>query len=364
MNKEKQLLVSKAIAKGELNVLHELLADDNKVDINSGGYWGQICMDLKTKEYIPGDTMLGYAAYHGHLEIVQYLVEVHMADVNVKDADGQTPLHRVVIGDAYPFDHGGNGNQHEEVAKYLIKMGADLSITNNKGRTPYDLTKWCAPLKIESLLGRRFITNTGSALYYADKVRPIFIKEQQDLEKNIPVVTIREREPSLFPKFCLEHVISAYVSKNRVGYCVADKAELFNMLSDLSEEQWRHMILFITSREPAPYSFRLGLINDKWSPIAKQSILVGLATMCAVYYTTENAFLAIISGITLSKMTWDNITNSQINKVENKMKDQYARANELKLCNKFFKPSRDTSYQNSVDEQASTELDYSNLSTS
>ncbi|XP_033751066.1 putative ankyrin repeat protein RF_0381 [Pecten maximus] len=85
-----------------------------------------------------GATVLGAAACLGHIEIAQYLLE-EGAPVNFTDpCTGRSALHWAIIGDQY------------QMAKLLIKNGADTNIVDKESITPllratigrnYDLTK-------------------------------------------------------------------------------------------------------------------------------------------------------------------------------------------------------------------------------
>lgn len=74
-----------------------------------------------------GLNVLHWAADRGDLEIVMHLVKNINIDINTKDMDGQTALH-------YASSCG-----HEEVLKFLLESGADLSIKNCDGHTAKDV---------------------------------------------------------------------------------------------------------------------------------------------------------------------------------------------------------------------------------
>ena len=69
-------------------------------------------------------TALMMASHHNHVEIVRLLVSEGVgADVDLKDDDGRTALHRTSI----------NGNL--EIAELLTSSGADVNIRDDEGMT-------------------------------------------------------------------------------------------------------------------------------------------------------------------------------------------------------------------------------------
>ncbi len=78
--------------------------------------------DVHAAEPISGRTALHKAAFWGHEEAVDYLVNDCELDVNVQDYNGDTALH-----DAARFGH-------YNIAKTLLDGGADPSITNQLGQ--------------------------------------------------------------------------------------------------------------------------------------------------------------------------------------------------------------------------------------
>ena len=63
----------------------------------------------------------------GWLPAVKYLVEELGADVNARDAAGETPLHNAAA-------RGDN-----ELIKYLVSKGASVTAVDRKGRTTVDM---------------------------------------------------------------------------------------------------------------------------------------------------------------------------------------------------------------------------------
>ena len=76
-----------------------------------------------------GDSALSAAARHGHLSVVQYLVE-QGADIEKSDTLRRTPLHWTTL------------NGHVEVVCYLLEQGADRDKIDYNGWTPLHLAAY------------------------------------------------------------------------------------------------------------------------------------------------------------------------------------------------------------------------------
>jgi len=86
-----------------------------------------------------GYTPLHYAAWKGHLKVVELLLE-HGANPNIQDKDGYTPLH-------YAAWKG-----HLKVVELLLEHGANPNIQKHDGETPLHLAVWEGHLKVVELL--------------------------------------------------------------------------------------------------------------------------------------------------------------------------------------------------------------------
>ena len=79
-----------------------------------------------------GMTALHWAAKQGFPCVVQELLKVPDIDVNAQDSSGRTPLHIALIGD-----------NHVDIIVELIRHGADFTIPDESGHTPFDSILLC-----------------------------------------------------------------------------------------------------------------------------------------------------------------------------------------------------------------------------
>lgn len=85
--------------------------------------------DIHAVEDYSGRSALHKAAFWGHTDVVEYLLELGL-DANVKDFNGDTPLH-----DAARFAHEG------VVRSLLVCPTVDMTVRNNDGRTALEVAK-------------------------------------------------------------------------------------------------------------------------------------------------------------------------------------------------------------------------------
>ena len=97
-------------------------ADVNAIDRRG---WTPLHQADVRKKRSGGWTPLHYAAYGGHKEIAELLID-NNADVSAKDQSRTTPLHYVVAGG------------HKKAAELLIGKGADVNTKDAAGMTPLD----------------------------------------------------------------------------------------------------------------------------------------------------------------------------------------------------------------------------------
>lgn len=107
---------------------------------------GKPGFNINFTDPITGNTLMHFAAQNGNYEIVKLLMK-NDANVNIKNKDGNTPLHLAIL------------NRFPTIVKYIIedypawtflskKFTADLLLQNNDGNTPLHLAVLVADSKI------------------------------------------------------------------------------------------------------------------------------------------------------------------------------------------------------------------------
>ncbi len=89
------------------------------------------------EEQISGTTTLHWAANYQNLELIQYLIDQGKYGVNDQDHEGKTCLHFLVCYDE-PDEY--DKEWKRDTLELLIQNGADPTIKDKEGKTPYDYT--------------------------------------------------------------------------------------------------------------------------------------------------------------------------------------------------------------------------------
>lgn len=87
--------------------------------------------DMYTKLRLDGESFLHIAARDGNIDCVKFFVEDCGIDINIKDCNGETPLHYI-----FRFSNYSSDDQQYKNAEYLIHNGADVNIKGYDDETP------------------------------------------------------------------------------------------------------------------------------------------------------------------------------------------------------------------------------------
>ncbi len=144
----------------------------------------------------------------------------------------------------------------------------------------------------------------------------------------------------------LDEAVQAYIKDKRMAPGYSGVEELHKALDSLSEEEWKYMNLVISSQEPAPYSFKFGLISDQLPRMGKQSAMIGLVAALLTYYETQSILLAVGAGSLSATLAWNYLTETAYQQKVNERSGQEERIRDLRQHNRFFKsPPRDSNMQ-------------------
>ena len=98
------------------------------------------------REQIP----LHSAAYSGQIDVVRLLLH-HKAEVNARDAIGDTALH--YLGEWFHYRKGSNiPRQLADIARLLLDYGADVNARNTIGWTPLLMASWWGNVTVARVL--------------------------------------------------------------------------------------------------------------------------------------------------------------------------------------------------------------------
>ena len=92
-----------------------------------GAEWGDILLDV---DYMYTNRLIYIAIEKG-------------ANVNVRDTDGNTPLHILISNAREPFYHSYDREYLREIFDLLLQYGADINAKNNESITPLHLATTC-----------------------------------------------------------------------------------------------------------------------------------------------------------------------------------------------------------------------------
>ncbi|XP_032749108.1 ankyrin repeat domain-containing protein 42 isoform X2 [Rattus rattus] len=118
-----------------LDLAHRFLKQ-NIVQFIQGAEYEGSHLDDQDDLAFPGHV----AAFKGDLEMLKKLIDDGVINLNERDENGSTPMHKVA------------GQGHIDCLQWLVEMGADSNITNKAGERPSDVAKRFAHLAAVKLL--------------------------------------------------------------------------------------------------------------------------------------------------------------------------------------------------------------------
>ncbi|XP_064412906.1 ankyrin repeat domain-containing protein 42 isoform X2 [Latimeria chalumnae] len=124
------------------------------------------------------------AAFRGDLLTLRKLVECGVININERDDRGSTPMHKAA------------GQGHLDCLQWLVEMGGDHNITNDAGETPKDIAKRFAQLAAVKLLGGGLDEDSDDEL---DKDDPNFfdrhgVEGSTDNQDNLNLSATQKKE--------------------------------------------------------------------------------------------------------------------------------------------------------------------------
>jgi hypothetical protein len=350
-----------------LSLYHDInqsLYPKEKIQIISSEAMNDILLPKEKKEWMPkkiaGKTLLGLCAYLGQIELVKYLIEVKLADVNARDDAGNTALHQVVYGDSRRNNLASPPNIQNKVAKCLINKGGDISRKNHKKESAYEAALKAAPTIWNTLGFKRQPTHenpldTFSTTYDADTVRSVFEKEMIAIKtsnaelkkevvsekKGLQIISLNKVssiKTENFSDFRLRNAIKTYIKEDKVAFGFSSLEELYKTLDTFSDEKARQVSEIVSSQGPAPYSFYLGLISSQLPKLAKHSVVVGVGASLLAYYETHSILISLSSGAISACVAFSYLTNKTYKEKCHERALVQQRIEKLQKHDRFFKP--------------------------
>ncbi|ODM97386.1 Inhibitor of Bruton tyrosine kinase [Orchesella cincta] len=119
-----------------------MIAQGSEDDSEVVALWSKTCLNYSQVRDDFGRTALHAAATNGLLKAAEWLVKIQQCNINAKDyISGYTPLHRSIYCG------------HLQVARSLIKLGADVNVRDNEGLTPFELCQMDRPIPFKQNAG-------------------------------------------------------------------------------------------------------------------------------------------------------------------------------------------------------------------
>ena len=106
-------------------------------------------MNVNTRDIKQRATPLHFASFRGHFQIAHVLLD-HGADVNARNADNQTPLHRVSLSPRRMLQSG--YKEANRLAQLILERGADVNVRDKEQATPLHSASFMSNLETARVL--------------------------------------------------------------------------------------------------------------------------------------------------------------------------------------------------------------------
>ncbi len=200
-------------------------------------------LDMRAQDSY-GCTPLHKAAEKGHVEIIQYLLsESEPLNVNVRDKEGNTPLHYAI-----------SSSNESEVIERLLALGADVDAKNKRGQTIFNIVPEDSKLK-------------AYLLHYA-----VFSQESKTIERLLNEgadVNVRNKMgQTIFDIVPQDSELKEYLFEKMLSWAEAGNTELqfklgeMFLLNEPNNERTYHFLKSAAAKEHAIANCYLGIIHE------------------------------------------------------------------------------------------------------
>lgn len=233
-------------------------------------------------------SLLGYAAYLGHAELVRYLL-TRGANLNKCDYFGKTTLHYAVEG-ASAKQHGIRSTQreHDAVIHLLIASGADPDINDKQGNTPAKLLDCHYTRIIDDLVCTLVAVAKGNnraiKIHHALKAPTIHLSEERnDLADDYQLYEI-------------SRAICLYIETGVYSHGYSNVARLCATIDSLPADKYAALETLVKQQCEFLHEDPYLASWNQLSAITAFALSLGAIVTCSSYTATKSILGAFLAG--------------------------------------------------------------------